>query len=253
VVVTVLAVALHLSVTRVLYRPPSLESHVQVLPEMVLPFYSSSRQPLQPGPVVFAETDRVDANRIRYAAEVTLRLRVPLYVPASTNGNAAYRQLQESMQLARHRDIKFSLFKAEESPPHPDLPLLLQMSHRAGDSIVVRMPFEARRYGWKWRLLPAQIPLRQSVVHRRRHRILPGYAGSDLRCSGLDGRSPSADAPALKARGALLPPLHQVTVVLRKRAHTIPAATAALSDSAWPIRGIVIRRVSRAATPAERP
>jgi hypothetical protein len=163
VIVAVLAVALHLTVTRVLYRTPdpdAIESHVQALPETVLPFYSSSRQPLQPGPVVYAETDRVDANRIRYAAEVTLRLRVPLYVPASTNGTAAYRQLQESMQMARQRDIQFSLFTAEDSPPHPDLPLLLQMSHRAGDSIVVRVPFEARRFGWKWRLQPAQIPLR---------------------------------------------------------------------------------------------
>lgn len=162
-VVLVAAVALHFTVTRILYRTPepdAVETHVQALPELVLPFYSTSRQPLQPGTVVYTETDRVDANRIRYAAEVTLRLRKPLYVPASTNGTAAYRQLQESLQLARQRDIKFSLFPPGESPPHPELPLLLQVSHRAGESITVRVPFEARRYGWGWRLLPAQIPLR---------------------------------------------------------------------------------------------
>jgi hypothetical protein len=163
VVVLVAGLALHFTVTRILYRTPepdAVEAHVQALPELVLPFYSTNRQPLQPGTVVYAETDRVDANRIRYAAEVTLRLRKPIYVPASTNGTAVYRQLQESLQLARQRDIKFSLFPPGESPPHPDLPLLLQVSHRAGESITVRVPFEARRYGWGWRLLPAQIPLR---------------------------------------------------------------------------------------------
>lgn len=157
------AVALHFTVTRVLYRTPdpaALEAHVQTLPEDVLPSYSTNRQSLQPGAIVYTETDRISANRIRYAAEVTLRLRKPLYVPASTNGTAAYRQLQESLQLARQRDIKFSLFPPGEGPPHPSLPLLLQVSHRVGEAIVVRLPFEARRYGWQWRLLPAQIPLR---------------------------------------------------------------------------------------------
>ena len=156
-------VALHFTVTRVLYRTPSpedLEAHVLPLPDSVLPSYSSVRQPLQPGRVVYLETDRVDANRIRYAAEVTLRLRKPLYVPASTNGTQVYRQLQESLQLARQRDLKFSLFATGEGPPHPELPLLIQVSHRGGDAIVVRLPFEARRYGWQWRLLPPQLALR---------------------------------------------------------------------------------------------
>ncbi len=162
-VVLVASVALHFTVTRVLYRmptPEALAAHVQALPDEVLPYYSTNRQPLQPWAVVYAETDRVDDHRIRYSAEVTLRLRKPLYVPASTNGTAAYRQLQESLQLARQRDIKFTLFPPGEGPPHPELPLLLQMSHRFGESIVVRVPFEARRYGWGWRLMPAQIPLR---------------------------------------------------------------------------------------------
>ena len=156
-------VALHFTVTRVLYRTPSpedLEAHVLPLPDSVLPSYSSVRQPLHPGRVVYLETDRVDANRIRYAAEVTLRLRKPLYVPASTNGTQAYRQLQESLQLARQRDLKFSLFATGEGPPHPELPLLIQVSHRGGDAIVVRLPFEARRYGWQWRLQPPQLALR---------------------------------------------------------------------------------------------
>jgi hypothetical protein len=156
-------IALHFTITRIIYRTPSpeaLAARVETLPEALLPLYSTARQPLQVGSVVYAETDRVSPNRIRYAAEVTLRLRKPLYVPAVTNGTQAYRQLQQSLLVARQRELKFDLFPPGEGPPLPELPLLIQVSHRAGDTLVIRVPFEARRFAWKWRLAPPLIALR---------------------------------------------------------------------------------------------
>jgi hypothetical protein len=156
-------IGLHITITRVLYRTPSVEAltaTVETLPDALLPLYSTARQPLQPGSVFYTETDRVSANRIRYAAEVTLRLRKPLYVPAVTNGTAAYRQLQESLLAARQRELKFNLFPPGEGPTFPDLPMLIQVSHRAGDTVVIRVPFEARRFAWTWRIDAPLIALR---------------------------------------------------------------------------------------------
>jgi len=162
-VALVALVALHFTITRVVYRVPSpaaLEAHVASLSAELLSHYSSARQPLQAGNVNYLLTDRINAHRIRYAASATLQLRKPLYVPASTNGTAAYRQLQESLQSARGRSLKFSLYAPGEGPQPPELPLLLQMAHRPGESVIVRVPFEAKRFGWSWRIEPAQIPLR---------------------------------------------------------------------------------------------
>jgi hypothetical protein len=97
---------------------------------------------------------------MRYVAEVTLRLRQPLYAPANTNGTDAYRRLQESLQTAQADELKFQLFAAGSGPKAPELPLLLQLSHRAGEAFVVRVPFDATRTGWTWRIDPPQLGLR---------------------------------------------------------------------------------------------
>jgi hypothetical protein len=126
--------------------------------QIALARYSSSERPLQIDTAVAVLGDTFDFRHLRYFAEVTLRLREPLYGPAATNGTVAYRQLQQSLSRARQQDLDFGLFPLNEGPKPPDLPRLIQMLHRAGEPLVVRLPFEAKKFGWSWRLDPPQLP-----------------------------------------------------------------------------------------------
>lgn len=158
----VVAVLLHVTVTRFLCATPSetaLQAHVRRLPDAVLPLFSSARQPLQADSVVITQADPIDAKNFRYVASVTLRLRKPLYIPAVTNGTVQYRRLQQALLTAREQELRFNLFNAADAPEAPTLPLLLQQSHRAGETIVVRVPFTARRFGWTWRIDAPQLAL----------------------------------------------------------------------------------------------
>ncbi len=173
-------VVLHFAVTRVFYRNPTEEAlhvHAQAIAQTVVPYYSSRLQPFQFDSAVVTLNEAVDSRHVRYAAEVTLRLRETLYVPAHTNGTAAYRQLQESLQSARAQELKFKLFDGGEAPELPELPLLIQVSHRAGDTLVVRVPFEARRNGWVWRLGPPVL-VNRSVNRRIEGDALLRFEGS---------------------------------------------------------------------------
>ena len=161
--VLVVLVALHFAITRVFYREPTaeaLEAYGHKVTAAVVPLYSTLLQPLQPGAHAITLSERLDQKHVRYAVEVTLRLREPLYGPAITNGTTAYRQLQESLQSARAQELKLKLFAGANAPQPPELPLLIQIYHRAGESLVVRVPFEARRFGWQWRLQPPQLERR---------------------------------------------------------------------------------------------
>ena len=173
-------VVLHLAITRVFYRAPTadaLEAHAQSLTSTIVPYYSSLLQPLQVDGAVVALNEAVDSRHLRYAAEVTLRLRESLYTPAYSNGTVEYRQLQESLQSARAQELKFKLFEGAQAPEAPELPLLIQMSHRVGEALVVRVPFEARRIGWVWRLGPPVL-INRSVNRSLEGDALVRYAGS---------------------------------------------------------------------------
>lgn len=162
-VVIAALVVLQFALARLVFNAPSetaLRDHVANLPEEVLPFFSSLRQPLQTDGVVIAQADQIDSNHYRFVASVTLRLRKPLYVAAATNGTVQYRRLQDALISAREQDLRFNLFSQADAMETPVLPLLLQQSHQAGETIVVRVPFTARRFGWHWRLDPVQIGLR---------------------------------------------------------------------------------------------
>jgi hypothetical protein len=161
----VIAVLIHLAATQFFFAAPTDEvvaAYVQQIAEDVLPLYSTANQPLQIDTATAVSRDRVDSSHQRFVAEVTLRLRKPLYVPGATNGTIAYRQLQESLQIAVGQELKFKLFPTGDGPVAPTMPPLLQMSHPAGDAVVVRVPFDAVRFGWSWRLKPAQLALRTS-------------------------------------------------------------------------------------------
>jgi hypothetical protein len=126
--------------------------------QIALARYSSSERPLQIDTAVAALSDTFGIRHLRYFAEVTLRLREPLYGPAATNGTITYRQLQQSLSHARQQDLDFGLFPPDDGPKPPELPRLIQMLHRAGEPLVVRLPFEAKKFGWSWHLDPPQLP-----------------------------------------------------------------------------------------------
>lgn len=158
-------IGLHFAITRFFYRAPSesaLQDYADALTHAVVPLHSTSLQPLVPAGTVVTMTDHVSTNRIRYAAEVSLRLSQPLYIPAASNGTAAYRQMQQSLQYARERDLKFKIFEGKDGPAPPEMPLLIQVAHRAGERLTVRVPFEAKRFGWHWRIEPALLALRST-------------------------------------------------------------------------------------------
>lgn len=155
-------VGLHFFVTRVASRTPApaaLQAHIQSLPDALLPFFSSTRQPLQVDGVTIVQADQIDGQHYRYVANVTLRLRKPLYAPATTNGTATYRRLQEALQAALEQQMRFNIFSSSEEPDVPEMPLLLQRMHQAGETISIRVPFIARRFGWRWRLDAPQVAL----------------------------------------------------------------------------------------------
>jgi hypothetical protein len=155
-------VALHVSVTRYLYCAPSdaaLQARIEGLPAAVVPLLSSVRQPLQAEGVTIAQSDEIDGGTIRYVAAVTLRLRKPLYTAAVSNGTASYHRMQDALQGAREQELRYHLFSLNERPDLPVLPQLLQRTHQAGEAIVVRVPFTARRFGWTWRIETPQVAL----------------------------------------------------------------------------------------------
>lgn len=159
-------VALHLVITRVVLRTPrpeALASHAEAIGRAVLPLYSATAQPLRADASVVVFRDRVRDGHLRYSAEVTLRLTQPLYAPATTNGTAAYRQLQAALHASQAQSAELDLFAPGEIDEPPELPLMLQIVQRAGDRMVVRVPFEATRVGWAWRLSPPALALRSAV------------------------------------------------------------------------------------------
>jgi hypothetical protein len=163
IVAAVAIVALHFAVTRLFYRAPSpdvLQTYANFLAEMLLPLHSTPQQPLAAAGASVSLRDRISTNRVRYAAEIGLRLTRPLYMPSTSNGTAAYRVMQQSLHAAREKELKFKLFEDQEAPGAPEMPLLIQMVHRAGEQVIVRVPFEAERFGWRWRIEPAHLALR---------------------------------------------------------------------------------------------
>ena len=156
-------VVLHFLLTRVIWRfpePDVLSRHVTQAMEAVLPLVSTSRQPLRAGEARAVLAERDDAHHLRYIAEITLRLSEPFYVPAHTNGTGPYRLHQESLQSARADELRLRLFPEGDGPPVPEMPLLIQVSHRVDEPVVVRIPFTAERTAWTWRLQPPRLDLR---------------------------------------------------------------------------------------------
>jgi len=220
----VVLTALHFTATRTILRQPfesAVTAHVRELPAALLPLYSSARVPLQVDGVTIAQADRIDAANFRYVAAVTLRLRKPLYIPAVSNGTAAYRSLREALHAARDQELRYSLFPPSSRPIYPELPLLLQRVHQAGEAIVVRVPFTARRFGWNWRLTAPHLELRTA------NRILEGdslerYAGSTVLIYGDSSTLADIRARVKKANEYVL----AVAKAVQRQAYVVAVAAA---------------------------
>lgn len=159
-VIAAVLIAVHFLATGIIFRNPAeeaLEAQAQKIAAAVLPLHSSLDRPFRLDSTAAVFRERIDSSHVRYFARVVLRLRQPLYAPASTNGTNAYRQLQESLALARARELKIKHALSSSLPEAADLPMMLQMVHRAGEAMVVLVPFEAVRLGWGWRFLPANL------------------------------------------------------------------------------------------------
>lgn len=159
--ITVVVLAVPVFVTFVINAEPSvkaLERHETKIAAEVLALHSSPLNPLMTSATVMKPAVRVGFGHLRYEVVVTMRLRVPLYTVAHTNGTEAYRQIQRSLEEAKERVSKLRLFKPPvRAPELPDMPLLLQLAHRMGEPVVVTVPFDAHRFGWKWRLDSAEV------------------------------------------------------------------------------------------------
>lgn len=136
--------------------------------------YDKPAQPLvleSAQPVMFAHST---TRRADYDVVTTLRLRADLYAPAESNGAQPYLQLQQSLAEARAKVLKHSLFSTVPTlRDAPEMPRLLDLTHQAGEKVVVKVPLSATRSGWSWTLAPVKLeqrranrPLKGEVIAR---------------------------------------------------------------------------------------
>lgn len=144
----------------IFYRRPSddeLQAAVDQTAQAVLLLQTSDLRPLAIESAEPILRDVLDSRHVRYYAEVTLRLRQSLYSPIQSNGTVVYDMLRESLRWAESQELKFNFFSFGNGPKPPVLPRLIQLVHRVGEPMVVRVPIETERFGWRWRLKPGSL------------------------------------------------------------------------------------------------
>lgn len=144
----------------IFYRRPSddeLQAAVNETAQAVLLLQTSELRPLAIESAEPILRDVMDSRHVRYYAEVTLRLRQSLYSPIQSNGTVVYDMLRESLRWAENQELKFNFFAFGNGPKPPVLPRLIQLVHRVGEPMVVRVPIETERFGWRWRLKPGSL------------------------------------------------------------------------------------------------
>ncbi len=143
--------------------PPAVELQARCaeIAAQVHRLYDSPRQPLaidDTQAVLFAQEG---SRRVSYDVVVRLRLRVPLYAPANSNGAQAYLQLQRSLADAHTRVLRHGL--DQDNPvlrAAVEMPQLLAVTHKVGETIVIKVPLEAERSGWNWKFAPPRLDQR---------------------------------------------------------------------------------------------
>jgi hypothetical protein len=154
----VLLLAAAFETLRYVLNPRPGENEFAALKEdigaQVLRSFTSGEQPLEIGEIEVDEVDRT-RNRIDYELRVTLRLRMPLYAPADSNGAQPYLAMQRSLAESQSLVLQQRLFlENQELATAPEMPMLLAVTHRAGERRLVRVPVTATRSFWTWRVEP---------------------------------------------------------------------------------------------------
>jgi len=155
----------------IFYRRPSadeLQAAVNETAQAVLLLETNELRPLAIESAEPVLRDVIDSRHVRYYAEITLRLRQSLYAPIQSNGTVVYDMLRESLRWAENQELKFNFFSFGNGPKPPVLPRLIQLVHRVGEPMVVRVPIETERFGWRWRLKPG------SLANRTANRTFEG-------------------------------------------------------------------------------
>lgn len=156
-------VTLHFIAGYTLLREPSASSLDQVaraLAPEILRLYSSADQPLEIFDVQAKIQAHPQTDEVSCVAEVTLRLREPLFAPAESNGTDLYRSHAAAIALAEAEAARRGLYTHGNAPVPPLLPKVLRTAHRTGETLTVEIPFNAQRFGWSWRYSPAAIERR---------------------------------------------------------------------------------------------
>ena len=169
----------------------------------------------------------MDSRHVRYYAEITLRLRQSLYSPTQSNGTVVYDMLRESLRLAESQELKFNFFALGAGPKPPVLPRLIQLVHRVGERMVVRVPIETERFGWRWRLKPGSLANR-AVNRTFSGEILDAFDDVPYLIFGLPSTMPDIRARTKAAQ-------EFITAVAREiQKHADVEAVAAPDEAAVP-------------------
>lgn len=202
----VVLAGLHFVMTRVVFRAPApeaLREQAQQIATVLAGLYSSPQQIFAAGDASAAPTGEATAHDRRYIVTAALKLQQPLYIPANSNGTAAYRAMREALPAAQEQELKLKLFQTGERPVAPQMPLLLQMSHRAGDVVQVRVGLEAKRFGWQWRFQPVDFE-RRVASRTLEGSIRARFAGTPHLVFGAPGVLAETRRLTQQARGYIL-------------------------------------------------
>jgi hypothetical protein len=164
-------VAVHFLVLNTVVREPTparLHQVAATLAPQILRLYSSQEQPLEVVDFHAEIAARRAADDLACLAEITLRLREPLFAPADSNGTELYRSHATAIALAEGEALRRGLYATGHAPVPPLLPKVLRTAHRAGETLTVKIPFHARRFGWTWTCQPPELD------HRTTSRTLTG-------------------------------------------------------------------------------
>lgn len=136
-------------------RAEHLQAEGERVAATVLRDFAAPAQPLRVQSVRAEQFARPARGRIDYDLLVTLELAAPLHLPAESNGAQAYLQLQRATADAFARVLAHPSLRGQPAlQSFPALPPLYAVAHRSGERVVVRVPLEAERRGWRWELRP---------------------------------------------------------------------------------------------------
>lgn len=158
-------VALHFIIVNTVVREPGSAQLAakanQTAPE-ILRLYSSEEQPLELAGATAEVRERIDSDDLSCVIAVTLRLREPLLEPADSNGTDLYRSHAAAIPLVEAEAARHGLYTDGAAHVPPVLPRVLRTAHRAGETLVVRVPLAAHRFGWSWSFSAPELERRRA-------------------------------------------------------------------------------------------